>query len=669
MQNDIKTRLEHLKKNIDEHNYKYHVLSNPVISDEEYDKLFRELLDLEQRYPDLITSDSPTQKVGYKIQTEFSPIKHSKPMLSIESITTQDQIEDWVRMMERFLKTDKLKCSYICEPKIDGLSIELVYTNRVLRHASTRGDGTTGENVTENIKTLKQIPLKLLSDKCPALLEIRGEVYMAISDFNKLNEEQIKKGLQTFANPRNATSGSLRQLDTSITAARNLKFFAHGSGTINGMKFYSDSDLLNFLKAAGLPTATFEVTDNTEGILKYHNKMLADRDKIDFEIDGCVIKVNEVELREQLGIRSRSPRWAIAYKFPAREATTKLNNVKIQVGRTGEITPVAELIPVNIGGAMIKHASLHNFEYVKGLGLKIHDTVVVSRRGDVIPQVEHVIKDTRTHSEKPIEIPSACPSCSSKLTFRGSDKVMICPNKHNCPEQIKGALRHFTSREATNIEYLGTKWIERLFIKGLIKTVADIYKLKDKKDELTNIRGLGTKSIENLLEAIEKSKQQTFSRFINALGILHVGTATAKLLAEQFQTIEELRSASLDKLQSIKGIGEVVAQSIFEFFKDERSDKIIKQLFQSGVTIIYDRSERSRKLSGMVFVLTGTLASITRKEAQQKILENGGETRDQVTKDSTHVLVGENAGSKLEKAKELGKKILNETEFLSMISS
>lgn len=676
MSDDVKRRIEALKRLIDTHNYKYYVLSKPEISDGEFDKLFNELLELERLNPQYVTPDSPTQRVGYKVQGGFAVAKHSVPMLSIESIYSRKQLDEWDAMLTRLLGEGARHRRLICEPKIDGLSIELVYVGGILSKASTRGDGTTGEDVTENVRVIRQIPLRLNSDKPPALLEIRGEIYMRSSDFRELNSRQAREGGQTFANPRNAASGSLRQLDTSITAQRNLRFAAHGLGLCEGITFTDESQYLGALRNFGIPTVDFYVADDLASACAYYEKLSSARETLDYEIDGCVFKINDFSLRESAGVRSRSPRWAVAYKFPAREAVTRLKAVEIQVGRTGEITPVAVLEPVTIGGARVSYASLHNFEFVKGLNLRINDTVVVSRRGDVIPQVEYVMYEKRDNSAIEISVPDRCPSCKSKLVYKGGNKIMICPAKDKCPEQLKGSILHFASRDAFDIEHLGRKWVELLYKKGFLHDVTDIYRLKDRRAELEQIPKLGKKSVDNLLQSIERSKEVTLDRFIYALGILHTGMATSKLLAERYGTLDKLLDATVESLMETKGIGEVVAASVADFFGDERNRRLITRLIDLGIKIkatenvaclpsLGDRQAAGR-LSGSVFVFTGTLESMDRKSAQKKVTELGGTFRNQVTKDVTHVVVGKDAGSKLAKAKKLNKTILTEQEFLNL---
>ncbi|RLB06743.1 MAG: DNA ligase (NAD(+)) LigA, partial [Deltaproteobacteria bacterium] len=579
--------IEELREKIRYHNYRYYVLNEPEISDAEYDRLFRRLVELEQKYPELITPDSPTQRVGAEPQKGFRQVRHRQPMLSLDDCFSEEELREFDARTKRFLG-DVDQIEYTAEPKIDGLAVELVYEKGKLTLASTRGDGYVGEDVTANIKTIMSVPLVLRQKKgglpVPDLLEVRGEVYMEKEAFKKLNKEREKKGLPLFANPRNAAAGSVRQLDPRITAKRPLDMFCYGVGEVSDLgPIKTHYELMRQLQQWGFRVNIpyLKVCKSIEEVIEYCNYLEEIRDTFPYEIDGAVIKVNDLELQKRLGSKTRSPRWAIAYKFAPVQETTKILDIEVQVGRTGVLTPVAILEPVEIGGVVVKRATLHNQEEIEKKDIRIGDTVVVQRAGDVIPEVVMPVKSKRTGKEKKFKMPDHCPVCGTKVVKKEGEVAIRCPNK-NCPAQIRAALKHFVSKGAMDIEGIGERLIDQLVEKGLVKEEPDIYYLTLK--DLIKLPGIQYTAARNILNAIEKSKKTTLARFIYALGIRYVGEHTAQLLAEHFKSLERLKNASLQELLSIKGIGEKTAKSIKAFFEDERNLKNIERLLNAGIT-------------------------------------------------------------------------------------
>lgn len=661
--------VEELREKIRYHNYRYYVLNEPEISDAEYDRLFRRLLELEQKYPELITPDSPTQRVGAGPQKEFKTVTHRQPMLSLDDCFGEEELKEFDARTKRFLG-DVDKIEYTVEPKIDGLAVELVYENGRLTVASTRGDGYVGEDVTPNIKTIMSVPLVLRQKKdglpVPELLEVRGEVYMEKEAFKKLNKEREKKGLPLFANPRNAASGSVRQLDPRITAKRPLDIFCYGIGEISDLgPIKTQYELMLQLQEWGLRVNRpyLKLCNSIDEVIEYCNYLEEIRDSFPYEIDGAVVKVNSLELQRRLGTKARSPRWAVAYKFAPVQETTKIIDIEVQVGRTGVLTPVACLEPVEIGGVVVKRATLHNQEEIEKKDIRIGDTVVVQRAGDVIPEVVMPIKSKRTGKEKKFVMPDRCPVCGTKVVQKEGEVAVRCPNK-NCPAQIRAALRHFVSKAAMDIEGIGERIIDQLIEKGIVKEEPDLYYLT--KEDLKKLDGIQEKSATNILNAIEKSKKTTLARFIYALGIRHVGEHTAQLLAEHFKTLERLKNATLQELLSIKGIGEETAQSVKAFFEDERKLRIIERLLDAGVTFEEIKPKES-PVSGKTFVFTGALKSMTRENAKRLVTSKGGKVASQVSRNVDFVVVGESPGSKLNRARQLGIKTITEEEFLKML--
>ncbi|MCS7279270.1 MAG: NAD-dependent DNA ligase LigA [Thermodesulfobacteriaceae bacterium] len=670
---EVIERVKKLREEIEYHNYRYYVLDSPVISDAEYDALMRELKELENQYPELITPDSPTQRVGFKPAEGFKEVPHAEPMLSLDDAMNENEVIEFDKRIKRFLGlSENEPIEYTVEPKIDGVAVELTYENGVLTVASTRGDGYVGEEITNNVKTIKTIPLKIRkfaedAPEIPIRVDIRGEIYLNKEEFEKINRERILKGEIPFANPRNAAAGSLRQLDPSITAQRKLDIFCYGVGKVEGYRFTTQWEVLQVLPNWGFKVNPYvKLVKDIKEAIEYHHEMEKIRDTLPYETDGIVIKVNELSLWEKLGTKARSPRYALAYKFQPTQSTTQLLEVVFQVGRTGAITPVAILKPVQIGGVVVERATLHNEDYIKNLDIRVGDWVLVQRAGDVIPQIVMPIKERRTGEEKEIAFPTHCPICESKLVKKPEEAVWRCPNS-NCYASLVRKILHLASRNAMNIEGLGDKVAQALVDKGLVQNVADLFYLKT--EDFMKLPGFAYKKAKNLYEAIQKSKKTTLPKFIYALGIRHVGEAMAQLLAERFKTLERLMNASMADLLNISGIGYEVAKSIVEFFKNEEHQKIIKRILEAGVTFLEKEEKKPKILEGLTFVFTGTLKSMGREDAKKRVLDLGGRVSDSVSKGVNYVVVGEAPGSKYQKALQLGIKVLKEEEFLKMIES
>ena len=655
----IRRKYGKLRAEVERHNRLYHVEANPEVSDAEYDKLFDELVALEEKHPELRSPDSPTQKVGGAALEKFEKVEHGLPMLSLEKAYETEEVRAWIARMEGDLG-HALRGGFALEPKIDGDSLELLYEKGTLKVASTRGDGRVGENVTHTVRTIRSVPLRL--EGAPDLLEIRGEAFIALKDFRKINEEQVKKGGEPYMNPRNLTSGSLKQLDPKITASRPLRFMAHGVGRVTGRRFGRHLEALEFLKSLGVPVVDdLAPAATVEEIATYHKRMLDTRDKRPYEIDGIVLKVDDLSLREELGARSRSPRWAIAWKFPAQEKSTQIHAVDWQVGRTGKLTPVARLKPVEITGVIVTNVSLHNPSQIKKLDVRVGDWVVVTRAGDVIPYIVKSVPSRRKGDEKEPRAPTKCPVCGAPVEPTEPD--IFCSAGLSCPAQVKGSLEHFVSRRAMDIEGLGPEWIDVLVDKKLISSAADLYGLK--KEKLVELDRMGDKLADNLLASIEKSRATTLPRFINALGIQQVGEATASALADHFGDFDKLAEASEERLLEVQDVGPIVARCIRDFFQAPRNRAELKRLLKE-VTIAKPKL-KSRALEGQVVVFTGGLERMSRDDAKRLVVENGGRTADGVSKAVTLVVAGPGAGSKLDKAKKLGLKTVTEPEFFGMI--
>ena len=655
---EAKKKIEKLREEINNHNYKYYVENNPIISDFEFDKLLKELEKLESEHPDLITPDSPTQRVGGEPLEGFETVEHKVPMLSLANTYTYDELREF----DERVKKNVGQVEYVVDPKIDGAGVALVYENGLFVRGSTRGDGVRGDNITQNLKTINSIPLKLQGNNLKNI-EVRGEVYMSLDGFKKYNKEQEKKGEMVFANPRNASAGSLRQLDSRIVASRPLNIFIYYI-SFSEKKFDTLEDAFKEMKKAGLRVnPLFKKVKNIEEVIEYCKELEKKRDDLDYEIDGVVVKVNSFEKQNELGETSKNPRWAISYKFAAKQSTTKLNDIVIQVGRTGALTPVAILEPVEVGGVTVSRATLHNFDELKRKDIKIGDHVLVERSGDVIPQVVKSIKEKRTGSEKGKKIPQKCPICGS-VVIKPLDEVAVrCPNKQ-CPARLKWRIRYFASRDAMDIEHLGKETIDKLLDEGLVDNIADLYFLK--KEDLLKLEGFKDKSIQNLLDSIERSKKQDLSRLIYGLGIRHVGKYAAQLLASKYSSLDELGKASEEELKGIDGLGDKSAESIATFFATEENQKLIDRLKDIGVKTKQKIIE-GLPLQGKKFVFTGGL-NIPRPKASDLVKKKGGRVASSVGKDIDYVVVGENPGSKFNKAKKMGLKIINEEEFIKIVS-
>jgi DNA ligase (NAD+) len=658
-----------LKAELNRHGHAYYVLDKPSIPDAEYDKMFRELVELEQAHPDLITSDSPTQRVGGKPLPQFEQVRHSVPMLSLNNAFGEDEVAAFDRRVREALQSiDEVE--YSTELKFDGLAISLRYENGALVQAATRGDGATGENVTANIRTVRAVPLQLHTEHPPQVLEVRGEVLMYKSDFANLNERQRDAGQKEFINPRNAAAGSLRQLDSRITAQRKLRFFAYGIGVLEGADMpHSHAALLDWYASLGLPVCRERaVVRGAQGLLEFFHGIDAKRKQLPYDIDGVVYKVNRLEHQQKLGFVSRAPRFAIAHKFPAEEAMTLVQDICVQVGRTGAITPVARLEPVFVGGVTVTNATLHNEDEVNRKDIRIGDTVIVRRAGDVIPEVVAYVPELRHADVRKFMMPTSCPVCGSTIVRPEEEAIARCSGGWiKCPAQRKGGLLHFVSRRAMDIEGFGEQLVEQLVDKHVITTAADLYKLGF--TALAELDRMADKSAQNVLNALEKSKSTTLARFIYALGIRHVGESTAKELANYFGNLDALLHASEEQFLEVDDIGPVVARSLNDFLSDPLNLELIEQL--RGAGLHWPESERvieaPKPLQGKTFVLTGTLPTLTRDDAAEKIEAAGGKVASSVSRKTSYVVAGEEAGSKLAKAQELGVMILDESGLLQLL--
>ncbi len=659
-------RAEELRRQLHDHNYRYYVLDNPVISDAEFDRLLRELQQIEITHPELVTSDSPTQRVGAKPSEEFGEVRHSLPMLSMDNAFNDDEVHEWDRRIRQGIERDDVE--YSVEPKFDGASVSLRYENGVLVRAATRGDGETGEDITVNVRTIRTVPLHLQGEGWPDVLEVRGEIVIPKKDFERLNTEQLNRGDKVFANPRNVAAGSLRQLDSKITAQRPLRFFPWGLGEVSTPVARRYSEVIARLGDWGFRTSEFfQSVQGVDQCLIYYRRMLTERETLPFEIDGIVYKVDDLRARDLLGFTARAPRWAIAHKLPAQEETTVVEDIIASVGRTGVVTPVAKLKPVQVSGVTVSNATLHNIDEVKRKDVRIGDTVIVRRAGDVIPEVVGVIKDKRPSSTRQWHMPDKCPVCGSQVLREEGEAAHRCMGGLFCPAQRMGAILHFASRHAMDIQGLGDKLVEQLVEKEMVKTVADLYRLK--QDEFAAMERMGEKSAQNLLEQIENSKHITLARFLNALGIPEVGEATALQLANYFGDLDAIMQAEREILEAVPNIGPAVAEDIHAFFSQQHNREVIQQLRAAGVQWpkVQRRSSGASPLAGKTFVLTGTLTAMSRDEAKARLQELGATVSGSVSKKTSYVVVGEEPGSKADKAQELGVTTLSETEFLELI--
>ncbi|WP_417446488.1 NAD-dependent DNA ligase LigA [Kangiella sp.] len=660
---DLEKRVAELRVTLDNYNYQYYVLDDPSVPDAEYDRLLRELQQIESEHPELVSADSPTQRVGAKPDNGFQEVTHELPMLSLDNAMSDEELVSFnKRIQDRLKATDKIE--YVCEPKLDGLAVSLLYENGQLVRGATRGDGTVGENITLNVRTIRAIPLRLRGQQIPQRIEIRGEVFMPKSVFESLNGEAREQGGKTFANPRNAAAGSLRQLDPSITAKRQLSFYAYSMGLVSDDFKLADThyDRLEQIKKFGLPVSSeIKVVKGAEGCLAYHQSIAEKRDSLAYEIDGVVNKVNSIDLQEELGFVARAPRWAIAHKFPAQEEITELVGVDFQVGRTGALTPVARLNPVSVGGVTVSNATLHNMDEIARLDARIGDTVIIRRAGDVIPQVVSVILEKRPSKAEIIITPEHCPVCHSSVERTEGEAAIRCTGGLVCSAQRKESIKHFASRKAMDIDGLGDKLVEIFAEKGMIKSISDLYRLE--ANDIAALDRMGEKSAENLIDALEHSKNTTLPKFIYSLGIREVGEVTAKNIAHHFLTLDAIIKASQEDLESVPDVGPIVAHHIRAFFDNEENLEQIAELKDLGVNWpdIEQKSDDELPLKGKTFVITGTLEGISRPEAKAKLEALGAKVSGSVSSKTTALIAGASAGSKLKKAQELGVEVLDQS--------
>ncbi|MFW5825321.1 MAG: NAD-dependent DNA ligase LigA [Marinobacter sp.] len=663
-------RIQELRQTIDDHNYRYYVLDEPAVPDAEYDRLMRELQALEAEHPELVTQDSPTQRVGAAGDTTFAEVTHRLPMLSLDNAFSEDELRDFDRRVRERLKTDQ-PVEYVCEPKLDGLAVSLHYEQGVLTQAATRGDGYTGEDITANVRTIEAVPLRLRGSKVPAMVEVRGEVYMPLEGFEKLNSRLASQGEKTFVNPRNAAAGSLRQKNPRVTARRPLQICAYSVAvTDEGVLPDTHYACLRMVRDWGFRiNPEMRLATGPEECLQAYRELLEKRGSLPYEIDGIVFKVNEIALQQQLGYVSRAPRWAIAQKFPAQEELTVVEDVEWQVGRTGAVTPVARLKPVFVGGVTVSNATLHNMDEIRRLDVRIGDTVFVRRAGDVIPQVVKVVAGKRPDNAREVKLPEHCPVCGSDVVQIEDEAVARCSGGLYCPAQRKEAIRHYASRKAMDIEGLGEKWIDMLVERDMVRTVADLYQLR--KADLVRLERMGDKSADNLLKAIDGSREPELWRFLYALGIREVGEATAKALAMHFGTLERIAEASEEALQEVPDVGPVVAGHVRSFFEQPHNQETIDALRERGVRwqSVDVAEPAALPLKGETWVLTGTLSDLTRDEAKEKLESLGAKVSGSVSKKTTCVVAGEAAGSKLTKAEQLGIRVMDEAEFASFLKA
>ena len=664
MTGTVKEEIEQLQEELRVHLFRYHVQSEPTIPDQEFDRLFDRLVALEKQYPELIDPNSPTQRVGSELSEQFGEIEHQIPMLSLDKCTTHGEIKDWLERCERTVGMEIREFS--CEPKIDGVAVSLLYRDGKLVRGATRGDGYKGEDITANVRTIRQIPLKLMGD-FPELLEIRGEVYMPKIAFDRYNERARKTGEKLVINPRNGAAGSLRQLDPKVTASRPLSIFCYSMGLSSAdFRPIRHSDVLDSLTKWGCPVNDqFQVIRSLDKIQSYIESLLTRREELDYDIDGIVLKVNDFAIQSRLGNVTRRPRWAIAFKYPAEEAITVLRKVEFQVGRTGAITPVAKLEPVFVGGVTVSNATLHNMDEINRLDLKIGDTVVVRRAGDVIPQIVRVVGERRPQAAPSILLPIECPVCGSKVGPSNSEAILRCSARTTCPAQLKESIKHFASRLAMDIDGLGAKLVNQLVDDELVRSPLDLYLLC--AQQIQALDRMAEKSATNLFASIERSKKTSFDRFIYALGIREVGETTASVLSKRFGNLEDLIAADRETLQQIDDVGPIVAANIRQYFDDDRNRSLVRGLVEIGITWGAVRAEEALPCKGETWVITGTLESMSRSEAKSILSSLGAKVAGSVSSKTTKLVAGHNAGSKLEKARDLNIQTLDEEAFLKFL--
>jgi len=664
---DLK-RIRELRDLIEYHNRRYYQLDDPEISDAEYDRLMRELAELEERHPDVDRSGSPTQRVGAAPLEKFRSVTHLTPMLSLANAFSEEEMVEFDERLRRLLG-DRAELDFVAEPKIDGVAVNLVYENGLFAVGSTRGDGFTGEDVTQNLRTIRSLPLKMVSRTgggFPARIEIRGEVYLEKEAFKKLNERRLSQGENAFANPRNAAAGSLRQLDPRVTARRPLGIFCYGAGIIEGADFRTHWEILEALRGWGFPAnPNTRIARSVEECIAYRRHIESIREKLPYEIDGIVLKVNSLTLQDRLGTVSRSPRWAVAVKFAPTQATTVIEDIIVGIGRTGVLTPVAVMKPVQVGGVTVTHATLHNEDEILKKGVHVGDTVVVQRAGDVIPEVVKVVESRRTGREKPFRMPRRCPFCDSPVVRPEGEVAHRCVNP-DCGAQLRERIRHFVSRNGMDIEGIGEKIVNRLLESGIIRDAADLFSIT--KEQLLELDRFADKSAENLVAAIAGSKRPPLERFLFALGIRHVGEYVAKILAKRFGSLAAIEAAGLEELSAVEGIGPTIAESLHRYFRDPRNVRLLRKLEEAGVRPVVEKRPTSAALAGKTFVFTGGLKGFTREKAKERVESLGGTAASSVSKKTDYVVAGSDPGSKAEKARSLGVTILDEDAFLKLIS-
>lgn len=660
-------RIEELRREIHFHNHRYHALDDPVVSDAEYDRLMGELESLEKEFPELVSPDSPTRRVGAPPLDKFAEVRHSLPMLSLANAFEEEEVREFDSRLKRFLKSER-DIEYCAELKMDGVAVDLVYERGLFTVGSTRGDGVVGENVTQNLKTVRSIPLKLAAppgEAIPALLEVRGEVFLPTARFAELNRQREKEGEPPFANPRNAAAGSLRQLDSAVTSRRPLDFFAYGAGRLEGVSFETHWDLLAALNRWGIKVNPRRARCRQIGeAVEFYRRMDGLREELPYEIDGVVVKVDSLRLQDSLGTIARSPRWALAFKFKPKRVTTRIRDIIVQVGRTGALTPTAVMDPVRVGGVEVSRATLHNQDEIERKDVRIGDTVVVQRAGDVIPEVVGVVREKRTGSEKRFRIPDRCPVCGSEVDKPEGEAVARCTGAA-CPARLKETILHFASRQAMDIEGLGEKIVDQMVERGLVSDYADLYTLT--REDILGLDRMGPKLAENILAAIRRSRKTTLDRLLYALGIRQAGETLAKLLAREFGSLEEISRASAERLESIPGLGPQKAGSVFKFFRQSGNQRVLRKLGERSLEISAPPKPERGRLENRTFVFTGTLRGLSRGEAEARVRALGGKAASAVGKKTDYVVVGRDPGSKYDKARALGVKILTEEEFLDLL--
>lgn len=663
--NEARTQIEHLRQEVERHNHLYYIEAQPELTDREFDELLEQLNELEQEFPELIHPSSPTQRVGGAPLERFESVPHTMPMISLANTYSKEEVVEFDQRIRKLIPEETFH--YIVEPKIDGVAISLRYEKGELVRAVTRGDGQTGDDVTANVRTIQSIPLRLNDMMPPPVLEVRGEIYMPIQGFAQLNEQRQESGMDPFANPRNACAGSLKLLNAKEVDQRPLDAVFYGTGELNGIAFQTHEQMLQTLKNYGLRIApVFWNCESIDAALNYLDTLDAQRHDFPFEIDGAVIKVNERGLYETLGSTAKSPRWAVAYKYEPEQAETLLHTISIQVGRTGVLTPVAELEPVQLAGTTVKRATLHNEDEIRRKGIKIGDRVIVEKAGEIIPAIVRVVTEKRTGIERDFSMPSVCPICNTAVEKRDGEVALRCPNLQ-CPAQIKNWLTHFASRNALDISGLGESLVEQLVDQGLVQSPSDLYHLK--KSDVADLERMAEKSATNLIKGIEMSKTRPFDRILFGLGIRHVGTTAARILAEKFGDIDALINATPEQLEAIHDIGPVVAQSIVAYFNQPETTAVVEQLRESGLCFEAMQAQASNEFEGLTFVLTGTLETMTRDEGGEKIRVRGGKVSSSVSGKTSYLVAGSNAGSKLTKAESLGVTILDEKQFVNLLGS